>query len=200
MENILLIFEWKRGDGWWQRWRRHGHQLDSLQGPQGQSVRRPYQNRRATDCLLLAGSLSSTLMFKLRSQHVENSFCQSWRRGEHKTVRCFFEELAPLFTLGSSPWPGFAGPRGGIVKRSHRGRKTALGSHLWARGKTKIKTAALSEPDLSNNLWKLYPLGCGSMQGLEMVPKFLGRLVALRRNGEDPRATYRGQTHQLGAP
>ena len=98
------------------------------------------QNSRATDDLLLAGSVSSTLMFKLRSQHVENSFCQSWRRGKHKAVRCFFEELAPLFTLGSSPWSGFSGPRGG------RGREaTEKGRWPWAptsglvgRGKSKL--------------------------------------------------------------
>lgn len=73
----------------------------------------------------------------------------------------------------------------------------SLGSCLWACGKRRIETATLPENNLE--IASALPLGVGSVQGPEMVPISLERLVALRGNGEEHRAIYRGQTQQLGA-
>lgn len=94
-----------------------------------------------------AGSSSPTLMFKLRSRHVGDSFCQRWRLGKQISEVC-------LVRTGSATLPGqqplvwFLWAPWIKNKTSHRAGKMDLGSCLWAYGKRKIETATLPENNL----------------------------------------------------
>lgn len=93
------------------------------------------------------GSSSPTLMFKLRSRHVGDSFCQRWRLGKQICEVCLVRPGSAALP-GQQPLVWFLWAPWRKNKTSHRAGKMNLGSCLWACGKRKIETATFPENNL----------------------------------------------------